>query len=187
MTPRRGGSRLGSIGLLALGLLLVAAAPARYRREDWPHWQRINGGCRDTRAVVLARDAVPGTVEWSPDGCTVTAGEWKDPYTGALFTDPKMLDVDHLIPLQRAHLRGGASWSRERKTAYANALGYRYHLRAVSASANRQKGAQGPDTWRPEKADDCQYGQAYATVAMLSGLWVSEAERTAIGALVAAC
>jgi hypothetical protein len=148
---------------------------------------RVNGGCRDTRAVVLARDAVPGTVEWSPDGCTVTAGEWKDPYTGGLFTDPKMLDVDHLIPLQRAHLRGGSGWSRERKAAYANALGYRYHLRAVSASANRQKGAQGPDTWRPVPEDACQYGQSYATVTVLSGLWVSDTERTAIAALVASC
>ena len=44
-------------------------------------------------------------------------------------------------------------------------LGYRYHVLAVSASANRAKGDSGPDQSRPEnQAFWCEHAQAWASV-----------------------
>lgn len=180
--------------VLSLGVLLGAttlwAVPA-YRRSDWPHWIRpVEGSCRDTRALVLARDAVEARthpLEWSDDGCRVIGGLWFDLYTGHHITDPTLLDVDHTVPLHQAHQSGGWAWPRERKEAYANRLTPRFYLVAVHRSANRQKGAQTPETWRPRPEAHCQYGLWWATIKWLEELESTASERTAVRELVESC
>ncbi len=179
--------------LIVLILVLTAAAFAAgqaYDRHEWRHWLDVpDRPCRSVRQAVLARDAQPGTVEWSPEGCFVLKGEWREPYDArGLVHDPKALDVDHLIPLGWAATHGGQAWSRERKAAYANFLGYRWHLLAVNLSANRQKGDKGPEAWVPENvAFYCRYGESWATVLVLWKLDVPEATRAAIAKLVETC
>ena len=71
--------------------------------------------------------------------CRVASGRWEDPYTGETFTNPKDLDVDHMVPLQNAHRSGGWEWTYGRREAYANDMDRPEHLIAVEAGANRAK------------------------------------------------
>ena len=121
---------------------------AGYAREDWPHWRDEDGDCLDTRDEVLAAESLE-RVRLSPGGCSVVAGRWQGDYTGETVTDPGALDVDHLVPLQEAHDSGGWNWDRGRRAAYANDFSDPRTLIAVTAGANRSKGAQGPEDWLP--------------------------------------
>ena len=172
-----------------------AAPPSReafYNRDLWMRdggWDDADRDCQDTRAEVLVRDARPDTVRFRGQGhCVVASGVWEDPYTGAVVTDPARLDVDHLVPLRWAHGRGGGIWPPDQKQAFANDLGYRWHLVAASRGANRQKGARGPDRWRPPRREfRCQYAEAWAAVTTVWGLRVTGAEREALRAMLAEC
>lgn len=181
----------GRVGVLVLAVFILGttlgagAAGLVYRRQDWRHWVTVPGECLNTRARVLLRDAV---VVAPRAACGPVAGEWRDPYTGTVFTVPGELDVDHLVPLKAAHESGAAAWSKADKERYANDLGYRWHLLSVSASANREKGAKGPDAWRPARREFwCQYGQAWAAVKFTWGLAATDAERAAVRELVVTC
>ena len=93
-----------------------------------------------------------------------------------------------MIPLLWASEHGGADWPRARKMAYANNLRYRWALLAVSASANRAKGGQGPESWvPPDPAIHCQYAEAWALIAVVWRLDVPEATRVALERLAATC
>lgn len=191
--PSLGSRPVRAAAWALLGAVLVAVpalAGHPYNRGDWPHWLDVPGHpCRSARQAALYRDARPGTGDWDPEGCKVSAGEWLDVYGGrGVLSDPSLLDVDHLIPLAYAHEHGAADWSRERKARYANFLGYRWHLRSVALRANREKGDAGPATWVPANiADWCQYGQAWATVATIWRLSLPDADRDAIRRLVESC
>jgi len=128
-----------------------------YERGLWGPWADDDGDCQDTRTeVLIAESEVPVTLDAS--GCKVTRGQWTCPYSLQVFTDPGDLDVDHRVPLRHAHDHGGAAWSEGRRHAYANDLEHPEHLVAVSASANRSKGARGIEAWLPEAAEQrCAY------------------------------
>lgn len=93
-----------------------------------------------------------------------------------------------MIPLKHAHEAGGRRWSEEKRREYANDLRYRWHLVAVSASANRAKGDKGPDKWKPDKREFwCQYAQAWASVKFTWGLSSTAQEREAVREMLATC
>jgi hypothetical protein len=162
-----------------------------YNRDEWPHWIDADGDCQNTRAEVLIRDSrVPVTFRAEPDGrpCVVVKGEWLDPYTARVFTDPSALDIDHVVPLANAHASGGWAWSPERKRDYANDLSDPLHLLPVSASANRDKGASGPERWLPpNRAFGCTYGRAWQRIKARWELSMTPAEREAVERLIAGC
>lgn len=66
----------------------------RYKRRDYlPRWADADGDCQNTRQeVLIAESRVPVTL--GPKGCRVTAGQWHDPYTDRVFTNPRRLDID---------------------------------------------------------------------------------------------
>ena len=78
-------------------------------------------------------------------------------------------------------MSGGWTWSSEEKEQYANRLEDPDHLIAVTAGANRSKGAKGPEEWRPP---DESYWREYATgwteLKARWGLTMSEAEVVAV-------
>ena len=73
---------------------------------------------------------------------------------GGVERNVRNIDIDHIIPLKWAHDHGGANWSPTKKTAFANDP---ENLLATTASANRQKGAKGPEAWIP-LVNRCSYG-----------------------------
>ena len=136
-----------------------------YDRKDWPHWSDVDRDCQDTRQeVLIAESEIPVTFKTSKR-CKVKKGRWRCPYTGRIFTDPRKLDVDHLVPLAEAHRSGGHAWDRKRRGLYANELGRSEHLVAVEAGSNRAKADKGPDAWMPaDKGYRCEYLEAWRGV-----------------------
>jgi len=120
--------------------------------------------------------------------CQVATGEWLDPYTGITVTDATTLDVDHMVPLKNAHDSGGWAWGKDRKAAYANEMVYADHLIAVTASANRQKGAKGPEGWKPANQDYwCGYAVDWVQIKVNWELSVTKAEWAALQEMLKTC
>ncbi len=162
------------IGQLVLLLLLIGCSPQptpsapvsledAYNRADWGYWIDADKDCQDTRQEVLIRKSlIPVTLD--AKGCRVVTGQWKCPYTGKIFTDPGLLDIDHAVPLHEAYGSGGAAWSSGEKSAYTNFLGPG-HLKAVDRSANRSKGSRQPNEWLPpNESFRCQYVKDWLNV-----------------------
>jgi hypothetical protein len=159
-----------------------------YNRRDWRHWIDEDRDCQDARQeTLIAESRIP--VSYTDEKqCRVLAGEWLDPYTNKVFTDPGDLDVDHMVALRDAHYSGGYAWDAGFKKLYANDLNNPDHLVAVSASANRSKGSRGPDEWLPPYAPyRCAYIEAWVGVKENWELTMEEGEAAAIGVMRAVC
>ncbi len=172
-----------------LGTLVVAPEvdPGGYDRDrfDYPQGGTDSRGC-STRALVLIRDSLdPAQVAYP--GCKVLAGRWVDPYTGAVYTSPAEVSIDHVVPLKEAWRSGAASWPTERMVAFANDIAHRDALAVVEGSGNEQKGDKDPARWRP--ADPARwrtYASGWVAVKATWGLTVDVAERAALQAMLSA-
>ncbi len=152
-----------------------------YRRSLYKHWADADGDCQDTRQEVLIRDASGKVGYEKPRKCVVVKGQWLDPYTGKTFTEPRQLDIDHVVPLKNAHESGAWKWSTEKREEYANYLKDKRHLLAVLGSENRKKGAKGPDGYMPpDSAFRCDYVKEWIKIKREWGLSFSDHERRAI-------
>lgn len=133
-------------------------APTDYSRRLWKHWVDADKDCQDSRQEVLIRDSEVEVTYKDERHCKVATGRWTDPYSGTVITNPSLVDVDHLVALQDAHISGGWEWTPERRQSFANELGDPGHLLATSRSTNRSKGSRGPDEWLPPLASyRCEY------------------------------
>ena len=159
-----------------------------YDRHDWRHWTDADGDCQDARQEVLVAESqtVPGFR--TDRKCQVTSGEWLAPYTDTVVTDPGRLDIDHMVPLGNAHASGAWRWSADDRERYANYLRDPQHLIAVTASANRSKGARGPEAWKPaDQSYWCQYATDWITIKDTWKLTVTQQEHTALVQLLNTC
>lgn len=161
---------------------------AHYDRDQWPHWTNVGGGC-DRREVTLMRD---GHHVRRGEGCRITGGRWVSNYDGQTVTDPRRLDIDHIVPLaevQRSgrivdgHRVGPRRWSTEQREAYANDPAV---LIAVTASSNRAKGDQDPAHWLPER-DRCGYVRRWVAIKHRYELSADPAETAAINHVLTRC
>jgi len=148
------------ISLLSIALsLIVTPAFAEYDRKEWRHWIDADKDCQDTRQETLIRDSLAPAV-LSENGCKVISGVWVGQYTHEVFTDPRKLDADHIVPLKWAYDNGGADWSKAMRRAFANDP---ENVIPVKASANRQKGAKGPGEWMP-LFQKCEYLRQWRSI-----------------------
>ena len=171
--------------------MAVAEIPTElpaYDRDDWNHWTDSDDDCQDARQEVLVAES-RSTVSYRTDrGCRVAAGQWLAPYTNTVVTDPSKLDVDHMVPLGNAHDSGAWRWSPERREQYANYLDAPQHLIAVTASANRSKGARGPEEWKPaDQSYWCQYATDWITIKDDWNLTVTLREADALTGMLDTC
>ena len=169
----------------------VAPIPStlpEYSRADWNHWTDADRDCQDARNEVLIEESLTTVTFRTDDGCRVATGQWLAPYTNTVVTDPGKLDVDHMVPLGNAHRSGAWDWPAERKELYANHLGDPQHLIAVTASANRSKGARGPGEWKPDDQTYwCKYAIDWVTIKITWNLTVTEPEYSALADMLATC
>ena len=132
-----------------------------YDRKQFGNWIDADGDCQDTRQEVLIEESrIPVTFKTARQ-CRVIAGEWHDPYTGRVFADPSLLDVDHVVPLKEAFDSGADQWSGEKMRQYFNDLTNTDHLIAVYRGTNRSKGARDPAHWLPPNQ---AYHREYVTI-----------------------
>ena len=159
-----------------------------YDRHDWKHWTDSDGDCQDARQEVLVTESRIGPDFRTDRKCRVTSGEWLAPYSNTVVTDPGKLDIDHMVPLGNAHVSGASSWSANQRERYANYLDDPQHLIAVTASANRSKGARGPEDWKPaNRSYWCQYAVDWITIKDDWGLTVTQREQDALVEMLETC
>ena len=160
----------------------------KYNRKEWRHWNDEDRDCQNTRHEVLIMESLSPVKFKSDRGCQVLEGRWIDSYTGKTIHKSGDLDVDHMIPLKNAHDSGGWDWSDARKKAFANDLEDADHLIAVSSSANRQKGAKGPDKWKPSNRGYwCEYARDWIRIKANWELTVTGDEWDALQDMLETC
>jgi hypothetical protein len=159
-----------------------------YDRAQWNHWIDADGDCQDTRAEVLIAESTQTPTFTTAANCTVATGRWVDPYTGQAWTSASDVDIDHLVALANAHASGAYAWDAARKQAYANDLADPEHLIAVEDNVNQQKGASGPESWRPPlQAYWCTYATDWTNVKKRWSLTATQEEYNALSDMLATC
>jgi hypothetical protein len=199
--------------LLVSGLLVVGAAPASsgpgaaaveqrlgrlvrqldvgrersrgYDREKFVHWVDADGDSCDTRDEVLRLEAVEDPSVGS--GCDLSGGEWFSWYDAEQVTDSSDLDIDHVVALAEAWASGARGWTKGTRQRFANDLGDRRSLTAVTASSNRSKSDSDPAEWLPRKKARCRYVRDWVVVKSRWLLRVDPAEKRTVRRLVRRC
>ena len=150
-----------------------------YDRDLFRHWVDADGDGCDTRAEVLKDES---SVTTGHSGtCTITSGSWTSAYDGTSFTSASGMDIDHMVPLKEAWISGAWDWTAAERQSYANDLGYAASLIAVSASSNRSKSDQDPDSWLPPSSSyRCTYVKEWIAVKWRWDLKIDTAEKSAL-------
>ena len=162
---------------------------AGYSREKFPHWSDaqefgwdVSDTSCDARDAALIRDGKNVRVG---DGCDVTSGEWRDPYTGRTYTDPADIDIDHVVPLANAWRSGASAWDEARREQYANDPQV---LLSAEDNANQEKGDKGPEAWKPpNEAEWCDYAVRWIGIKDKYDLSVNEQEKEALKQMLDTC
>lgn len=145
-----------------------------YDRDKFRHWVDADGDCRDTRDEVLAAESLVQV-----GGCDVQRGKWRSYYDGVVVRDSSAFDVDHMVALAEAWDSGAKKWDAGTRRAFANDLGDRRSLVAVSASSNRSKSDRDPAEWLPERGR-CRYVREWTAVKIRWSLHVNRGEKRAL-------
>jgi len=160
-----------------------------YNREEfYKSWPLIDG-C-NLRQRIIKRELDESAV-LADDGCTVTAGEFDEPYTGShlVFHQKsdlsKGLQIDHVVALSDAWQKGAQyQTATERYNLATDPL----NLLAVDSQANQSKSDGDAATWLPpNKAFRCQYVARQVSVKYKYHLWVTQAEHDAIARILDTC
>lgn len=139
-----------------------------YNRKEWSDSRFAAYGsksCWSVRDEVIKRQADPGTLKISPDGCSVEAVSFTDPYSGKKISEgnkkdvAKNIQIDHMVPVSYMNSNGGSSWDSAMKAAYYNDMDMG-HLIAVSSEENSIKSDSGPSGYLPPAGG--KYSLAYA-------------------------
>ena len=155
------------------------------RTEFYNNWPTVDG-C-NLRQKIIKREFGDAAVL---DGCTVVAGEFDEPYTGEhrIFTEKSQISkiqIDHVVALSDAWQKGAQYMEKEVRYKIATDP---LNLLAVDGPANEQKSDGDAATWLPpNKKFRCQYVARQVSVKYKYGLWVTEAEKSAIFNVLTNC
>lgn len=175
-----------SVSVVLKSLKVAPEVRSGYDRSLFRHWiDASRNGC-DTRQEVLIRQSLISVTRSA--GCRVVQGRWVSAFDGVVTTNPSTFDIDHLVPLAEAWDSGAHRWSPATREAFANDLGFRGSLIAVSASSNRSKSDRDPAEWLPPmKSYVCDYVTTWIAVKHRWSLAIDRSERTALRKNVKSC
>lgn len=158
-----------------------------YERTQFGDGWALVQGC-DTRNSILHRDLKNLVVG---EGCKVLSGVLDDPYTGKFIDFKRGADtsdavqIDHVVALSNAWQTGAQQLTVQMRQQLANDP---LELLAVDGKANQEKSDGDAATWLPEnKAFRCQYVARQVAVKAKYNLWVTPAEKDAIGRILGSC
>lgn len=181
------GSELASDVLERLEVKGRAPKTGYARSEFGDGWASI-GGC-DMRNIMLARGLT--NIELATDNCVVLSGTLNDPYTGTVISfvrgskTSSLVQIDHVVALSDSWQKGAQNLDSETRLRLANDP---LNLLAVDGPTNQEKGDGDAATWLPpNKAFRCQYIARQVAVKSKYGLWVTEAEKSAMKRVLNAC
>ena len=163
----------------------LPVAPERsagYDRDKFKLWVDADGDCRDTRDEVLAAES---RTEVSA-GCDVVRGRWFSYYDRVTWTKASDVDIDHLVPLKEAWDSGARGWSSQTRERYANDLGDRRTLVAVTDNVNQSKSDRDPAEWLPTYSR-CTYVKQWTAVKIRWRLKVDAAEKATLTRIAKRC
>ncbi|WP_153392705.1 lamin tail domain-containing protein [Ornithinicoccus halotolerans] len=163
-------------------LPVAAEANSGYDRTLFRHWVDADGDCQNTRHEVLRQESTVAVT----GGCTVKSGRWVSYYDKVVHTAPGNLDVDHMVALAEAWGSGARRWDGATRQRFANDLGDKRALVAVTASVNRSKADRDPAQWLP-KYNRCRYVREWTVVKLRWKLAVDGAEKRRLRELAAGC
>lgn len=150
-----------------------------YKRTAFTLWTDTDkDGCNTRQEVLVAESKVKATVGAK---CKVTAGKWVSWYDGKTWTNPADVDIDHMVALKEAWDSGARSWTKAKRTAYANDLTLSWSLDAVTDNVNSSKGDRDPSQWLPPlTSTHCAYATHWVAVKYRWRLSVDKAEQKSI-------
>ncbi len=154
------------------------------RQKHFGGWIKpIKGQCMNTRALVLARDSQSDVALNA--NCTVTTGDWDDPYTDMNYYKASEIQIDHVVALKNAYMTGAHSWEYLKRCLYANFLGNKFHLLPVSGHENERKGDRSPREYiPPNKQYTCQYLRNWLEIKYVWKLSFTPLEKNRIDQLI---
>jgi hypothetical protein len=181
-------SAAGSVSTRYLLAHLASGAEhaAGYDRAKFSLWADADhDGCDSRDEVLIAEAVVKPRVR---AGCDLRGGRWSSRYDGLTTRDPSGFDIDHMVPLNEAWQSGAWRWTAATRKAYANDLGYKASLIAVSAHSNRSKSDREPQDWLPELTGyACTYEAQWTAVKWRWHLKVNAAERSFLASRLRSC
>ena len=175
----------------SLDLISTDSGPVYDRAAFGQAWADENlNGC-DTRNDILARDLSTPILEPGTGECTVNSGQLTDRYTGATidFVRGKgtsgLVQIDHVVALSDAWRSGASSWDGPTRQRFANDPA---NLIAVDGPANQKKSSLNASQWvPPNKEFRCHFAVVQVRVKAAYSLGVTEAEASALRALLGGC
>lgn len=174
------------------GLDVKGRAPTTgYSREEFgPAWADVDRNGCDTRNDVLARDLSDLTFKDGTQNCVVLTGVLDDPYGGDTIDFERGersadVQIDHVVALSDAWQKGAQQWDAATRQEFANDPA---NLLAVDGSINQAKGNGDAATWLPPSTGfRCAYVVQQIRVKAAYGLWVTEAEASAMDRQLDGC
>lgn len=158
-----------------------------YRRDAFGSGWRYDrsSGCNVRELVLVTESRTPPIMG---ERCKPLRGDWISSYDGVATDDPGDLEIDHMVPLAEAWRTGAATWSAERREAFANDLTDPATLVAVTSRSNRSKGDSTPDRWLPSAvADRCSYVEDWIRIKARWGLSLGMAEKATLVQVLSGC
>jgi hypothetical protein len=153
-------------------------------------WMDVDRNGCDTRNDILRRDL--GGVQFTEGSrCRVAAGQFHEPYTGAVVTftrgaeSSKAVQIDHVVALGDAWQKGAQQLTAQQRQSLANDP---LNLVAADGPANQEKSASDAAGWLPKnKAFRCHYVARQISVKAAYALWVTQPEKDAMKRVLASC
>ena len=168
-------SRGGALDLLAF-VVVEREHRGGYNRDAFGYPNgNDRSGC-DTRALVLREESLVDPLVLEP-GCKVESGSWSSLYDARVFTEPALVEIDHVVALKEVWDSGAWDWPADRLLAYGNDVDDPMTLRAVSATSNQEKGDKDPTNWVPPPgAARCQFLSEWVAIKVRWSLTMDESE-----------
>ncbi|HKT57236.1 MAG TPA: excalibur calcium-binding domain-containing protein [Microbacterium sp.] len=158
------------------------------RIQFGPAWADVDHNGCDTRNDILRRDLRHLTLRGS---CVVLSGILNDPYTAVQIhfvrgvRTSTAVQIDHVVALSDAWQTGAQRLTAAQRELLGNDP---LNLLAVDGPTNEAKGDGDAATWLPpNKAFRCRYVATQISVKAAYRLWVTAAEKAAMGRVLAAC